>query len=59
MAKKKTNKTSEFTHGECKNVVPDMRNLSVNENKPILGTCKYQKYKILLSYPACEKFVKK
>lgn len=59
MAKKKLQQTSEHTHGECKNIVPDMSNLSVHEKKPILGTCPNQKHHILLCYPACEKFVKK
>lgn len=59
MAKKNIKQVSEFTHGECKNVVPDMSNLSVHEKKPILGTCPHQKFKILLSCPACEKFSKK
>lgn len=59
MAKKKAEQKNEHTHRECKNVVPDMSNLSINDKNPILGTCPNQQHKILLSYPTCKNFVKK
>lgn len=37
------------THKKCFYVIPDMSNLSVETGEPILGTCRYCKYKVLLS----------
>ena len=42
----------------CAHIVPDMENLTP-DRKPILGSCKFQRYKMLLRSDNCEKYKKK
>lgn len=56
-----TKKVSTIKHKccECYWSIPDMSNLSTNTHEPILGSCKYQQYKILLNQTACDENFKK
>lgn len=40
---------------DCINCVPDMTNLTIKGNKPILGSCKYREYKFLINHDYCHK----
>ena len=45
---------------DCFYAIPDMSNLSIPTQEPIMGSCKFQKYKILLNQNACyENFQKR
>lgn len=41
---------------DCYWCIPDMTNLSFASKEPIMGTCKFEKYKILLTQAACYEF---
>lgn len=56
---KEVEKPSEFCE-TCIYIVPDMENLTPPpDRKPILGSCKFQRYKMLLRSDNCEKYRKK
>lgn len=44
---------------ECYWSIPDMNNLSIPTQEPIMGSCKFQRYKILLNQTACYENFKK
>lgn len=41
---------------KCYYAIPDMNNLSFASGEPIMATCKFQEYKILLTQAACDEF---
>jgi len=51
---KEVEKPSEFCES-CIYIVPDMENLTP-DGRPILGGCKFQRYKMLLRSDNCEKY---
>ena len=44
---------------DCFYAIPDMSNLSIPTQEPIMGSCRFQKYKILLNQNACYENFKK
>lgn len=54
---KEIEKTFEFCE-TCAHIVPDMENLTP-DRKPILGSCKFQRYKMLLRSDKCEHYKSK
>lgn len=44
---------------DCYWSIPDMSNLSLKTNEPIMASCKFQKYKVLLKQEACNDFKKR
>lgn len=44
---------------DCFYCVKDLKNLSIKTKEPILGTCKFQKFKFLLKSNYCEHYKKK
>lgn len=44
---------------DCFYAIPKMDNLSVATGEPILASCRYQPYLILLNQPSCNEFKQK
>lgn len=44
---------------DCYWSIPDMSNLSIPTQEPIMGSCRFQKYKVLLNQNACNENFKK
>ena len=54
-----TTKKQNFKCKECYWSIPDMNNLSIPTQEPIMGSCRFQKYKVLLNQDACDENFKK
>lgn len=56
MTKKVSTIKSDEVCRDCFYCIPDMTNLSFATGEPIMGSCKYQKYKFLLSQKGCKEY---
>ena len=54
-----TIKKPDYRCKDCFYAIPDMTNLSIKTQEPILGSCRFQPYKILLNETACNENFKK
>lgn len=52
-------KKPDYKCKDCFYAIPDMSNLSIKTQEPIMGSCRFQKYKVLLNQTACDENFKK